>query len=106
MAVRTIETVQGNSAPAIALTAKRGTAVIDVTGCTVELIIAKGTTVTNTGHQTCTLTTPASGVVTYQPEAADFATPGAYKGDLKITYPSLKVEILYDQLKFKVRKHL
>lgn len=106
MAVRTIKTVEANTAPPIVLTLKRDGVAIDVTGCVVNLILAKGSTVTNTGHQECSLITPSSGVVQYDPETGDFPSAGNYKADAQIVYPSGKQEILYDQLKFKARKKI
>lgn len=106
MAVQKIKIVEDNTAPSILLTSQRDGVAIDVTGCTVELIIAKGSTITNTGHQTCTLVTPTSGRVQYDPQVGDFATPGNYKADLKITYADMTQEVLYDQLKFQVRRRL
>lgn len=106
MAVKTQKIVAGNSAPAWLLTAKRAGVAIDVTGCTVSLILAKGNTVTNTGHQACTLVTPTSGVVSYSPRVTDCPNPGKYKADLKVTYPDATVEILYDQLVIQARKAL
>lgn len=106
MAVQKIKIVEDNTAPSILLTAKRDGVAIDVTGCTVNLIIAKGSTITNTGHQGCTLVTPTSGTVQYDPQSGDFATPGTYKADLEVTYANGTIERLYDQLKFSVRRKL
>lgn len=104
MAVTPIKTVQNNTAPPIQFTVERSGSPIDVTGCTVALVITRGTTVTNTGHQTCTLVTPSAGIVRYTPQTGDFPSPGTYKGDIKITYADTTVEYLYEQAKFKVRK--
>lgn len=106
MAVRKIKIVEDNTAPAIFLTAQREGVAIDVTGCTVELIIAKGAVITNTGHQGCTLVTPTAGRVSYSPQIGDFSSPGQYKADLKITYPDATYEVLYDQLRFQARRRL
>lgn len=106
MAVQTINIVAGNSAPPWLLTAKRAGVAIDVTGCTVSLILAKGNTITNAGHQTCSLVTPTSGLVQYSPLVTDCPTPGVYKADLKVVYANGTIEILYDQLKIKARKAL
>lgn len=105
MATQTVNTVQGNSAPPLLLTAKRSGVAIDVTGATVNLIISKGSVV-NAGHQACTLVTPTSGIVSYSPQVTDFATPGTYKADLQIIYANGTIETLYDQLKIKARKKL
>lgn len=106
MAVKKINIVQNNTAPAISLTLKREGTVIDLTGCTVELILARGSTITNTGHQECTVVTPTSGVIQYDPETTDFATPGTYKADVRVTYADASFEVLYDQVKFKVRRRI
>lgn len=104
MATPTIKIVEGNSAPPIVLTAVRpdGT-VINVTNATVSLIITKARAITNAGHQTCVLTTPASGIVTYTPTTTDFPTQGTYICDLKIVYSDASVEIVYDQLRVLAR---
>lgn len=102
----TIKITEDNTAPPYDITVKRGTAVIDLTNCTVQLIIAKGSTITNTGHQTCTVVTPTSGLIRYTAFAVDFATPGTYKGDVKVTYGDATVEVIYDQIKWKVRRKL
>lgn len=104
MAVQTIKIVQGNTAPPLLLTAKRGGVSIDVTGATVDAFIAKGGVSVNTGHTLCTIVTATSGVVSYTPLAGDFATPGTYKADLRVTYSNATVETLYDQLKIVARK--
>jgi hypothetical protein len=106
MAVQKLQIVAGNSAPPWLLTAKRAGVPIDVTGCTVTLILAKGSTITNVGHQPCTLVTPVSGLVQYTPTVTDCPTPGTYKADLKVVYANGGIEILYDQLQIKARKHL
>lgn len=106
MAVRKIKIVEDNTAPGILLTAERDGAAINITGCTVSLIIAKGSVIKNTGHQTCTLVAPVSGRVLYNPQASDFSTPGTYKADLLILYSDGTSEVLYDQLKFQVRRKL
>lgn len=106
MATQTINTVAGNTAPDWIITAKRVGIAIDVTDCTVSLIVAKGNTVTNAGHEACSLVTPTSGIVSYTPEAGDCPVKGKYKADLKIIYPDASVEILYDQLAVNARKAL
>lgn len=104
MATQTVKLVEGNSAPPIVLTAQRpdGT-VINLTGATVSLIVTKARAITNAGHQTCVLTIPASGIVTYTPTTTDFPTQGTYVCDLKIVYSDTTVEIVYDQLRVIAR---
>lgn len=104
MASQIIKTVAGNSAPPWVITAKRVGVAIDVSGATVSLILVKGNTVTNAGHQACVLTTPTSGIVTYSPFVTDCASPGTYKADLKIVYANGSIERLYDQLIITARK--
>jgi len=104
MAVRTINIVEDNTAPSITLTLKRDGVAIDVTGSTVNLIIARGNTITNSGHQECTPVTASSGIVKYSPVAGDFPSAGKYVADIEIIYPSTAVERLYEQLKLKARK--
>lgn len=106
MAVRKIKITEDNTAPSLLLTAERDGVAIDVSGSTVELIIAKGSTIKNAGHQGCTLVAPTSGRVQYNPQTGDFDTPGTYKADLKITYGDGSIETLFDQLKFQVRRKL
>ena len=107
MAVKTINIVQENTAPPIVLNCKRDDgSIIDLTGCTVEVIIARGSTITNAGHQEATVVTPTAGQIQYDPEATDFPTPGTYKADVRVTYANATYEVLYEQQKFKVRKRL
>lgn len=104
MAVVRLNTVAGNTAPPLELTAKRDGVVIDLTNCTVDLIITQGTTVLNTGHQSCTITGAVAGEVSYVRQAGDMPLAGTYVCDLKVTYSDLTFEILYDVLKVKARK--
>lgn len=104
MAVTTINIAEQNTAPPYQFTLERNGTVINVTGCQVNLILAKGTLVTNVGHQACSLVTPTSGIVQYIAETGDFPSPGSYVADAQIIYPDGTKEILYDQVKFKARK--
>lgn len=106
MAVRVIKVVEDNTAPTIDLTLEREGVAIDLTDADVDLIISDGSSITNTGHQACTVTDADTGEVSYQPEAGDFPTAGSYKGDIKITYADTTYEILYEQLKVKARAKL
>lgn len=103
-------TVEGNLEPALELTARRRTGPIDLTGCTVNLIILnpKTKTITNTGHQGCTLTSdPTTGIVHYNVQAGDFPNPDIdYKAELQIIHANTKPEILYDILIIDQRKKL
>lgn len=104
MANQTIKIVAKNTAPAWQITAQRAGTIIDVSGCIVSLIIVKGNTVLNSGHQTCVLVIPTSGIVSYSPLSTDIPGPGSYKSDLLINYPNGTYERLYDQLIIKARK--
>ena len=101
-------TVEDNTAPPITITLQRkvsgGTPVsIDVTDCDVDLYIKLGDTITNTGHTACVLTTPGTGIVTYTTQAADFATPGTYDCEVKITYDDGTIETIYEKFTTIVR---
>lgn len=104
MAKKTINTVAGNTAPVLTLTAERDDVVLNLTGCTVDLIITKSKVQTNTGHTGCVITDAANGVVTYARRAGDTAVSGSYPCDMKVTYSDLTFEILYDILVLKCRK--
>ena len=99
----TLKIVAGNTAPNWVITCERENVAIDLTGATVSLIIAKGNTITQ-ANGVATLVTAASGIISYSPLATDTPTSGSYKIDVKIIYPDLKVERLYEQLKVKARK--
>jgi hypothetical protein len=102
-----LKTVAGNTAPPWDITCKRpdGT-IIDLTGCTVEVIIAKGATITQTGRAASVVSPMTDGVIEYTPLATDCPTKGSYKCDVAVTYGDGGFEILYDQLKVKARKPL
>lgn len=105
MAERTIYLVENNTAPVIELRLRRKGKKVDLTGATVELILAKESdgSVVNTGHQTCTITDAARGIVQYAQESGDFDGTQIYLGDVKVTHSSGKVEIWRDQLRVDVR---
>ena len=97
--------VEDNTAPAYQITCERDGEAIDLTGSSVTLIIKSKSSgsITNTGHQTCTLVTAASGIISYTAESTDFPSAGRYVGDVKVTYSGGGIEILYSQVKWKVR---
>lgn len=101
--------VETNTAPAYVITCVRTangvSSAIDLTGSTVELILVQKSTgdVTNTGHQSASIVTAGSGIISYTAQAADFPTKGTYKADIKVTYGSGGIERLYDQAIWKVR---
>jgi hypothetical protein len=103
MAITTLKIVEGNTAPPFSITCQRNGTVIDLTGCTVNLIITNGLVQTNIGHTACTNSNPTTGVVIYTPQTGDFATAGSYTCDVAITYANLSVETIYDQLKITAR---
>lgn len=98
----TLKIVAGNTAPAWQVTCQRAGASINLTGCTVHLIIANGKTITNEGAL-ATIMNAAGGVITYAPLETDCPTAGSYKVDVKVTYADESYEVLYDQLKIKTR---
>ena len=104
MSTQTLKIVEQNTAPPIVITCQRtdGT-IIDLTGCSVKLIITNGTVQTNSAHPSCTVTTPTAGVITYTPQSGDFPIAGTYTCDVVITYGGGGIETLYDQLKIKAR---
>ena len=107
---KTLKATQNNTAPAYILTCERddGT-IIDLTNTTVTMKLYKGSTQTNTasGHNTCTLVSPATaGNISWIPKAGDFPNPGTYKGDVTVTYIDGTFETLYNNALFKVRKLL
>lgn len=97
-----LKTVAGNTAPPLQITCKRDGVAINLTSTDVEVIIAKGATITQAGG-VASLVTPASGIIQYSPLATDFPTAGTYKCDVKVTYSDDTVEVLYEQLKVKAR---
>lgn len=106
MASKTINSVSGNTAPPLELTAQRNNVDINLTGCTVNLIMTLNGVQTNTGHTGCTIVDAANGLVHYVRLTGDTPTPDTYLCDLKVTYGDGTFEILYDQLKVKCRAPL
>ena len=97
--------VEDNTAPSYVITCTRdGSALslVDATG--VVLIIQRKSdgTITQSG-KAATITTAASGIITYTADATDFPSAGLYVADIKVTYSGGGIEILYGQAKFKVR---
>lgn len=106
MATETINTVAGNTAPPLTLTAQRDNEAIDLNGCTVNIIITLDDVQTNFGHTNCTIIDSANGIVRYTRQTGDTTTADTYICDLKVTYGDGTFEILYDQLKLKCREPL
>lgn len=98
----TIKIVAGNTAPNWAITCERAGVAINLTNCTIKLIIAKGNTVTN-DNAVASIVSAAAGTISYVPIATDCPTAGTYKVDVKITYVDATYEVLYEQLKVKTR---
>ena len=97
--------VNENTAPNYTITCKRsGTAISLADATQVRLIIKnKGTgTITQQG-KTATITTPASGIITYTAVSTDFPSKGTYIADIEITYSGGGIERLYKQATWKVR---
>lgn len=104
MATQTIKTVAGNTAPPLELTAQRNGVDINLSGCTVDLIISLNGDVTNAGHQACTVVDSANGLVTYVRQHGDLPSANTYICDLKVTYGDGTFEVLYDQLRLRARE--
>lgn len=99
----TLKIAAGNTAPTWLINCERAGTAIDLTGCTVTLIIAKGNVVTN-ASAAATITSASGGIISYAPISTDCPTSGTYKVDVKVTYSDLTHEVLYEQLKVKARK--
>ena len=97
--------VANQTAPPFTITCKRdGTAISLVDASSVELIIKnKGTGTISQQGKTATITTAASGIITYNNAVTDFPSKGTYVGDVKITYSGGTTERLYKQVSWKVR---
>lgn len=96
-----------NTAPVLQLSLVRSGLPIDLTGCSVALTINLGGTVINTGHKTCTISSPSSaGVVTYPLNTTDTATAGTCNCEVKITYADTTTEILYQTFQLVIRNDL
>src|SRR5689334_18384533 len=99
--------VEDNTAPPLRITLQRDGTAIDLTNSTVDLYLKrKGGAITNGGHTACTITNAAAGIVTYAPQAADFADYGTYEGEAKITYGDGTVERIYEDFKVRVRRKI
>lgn len=97
-----LKTVAGNTAPPLSITCQRAGTAINLTGCTVQLIIKGGGVITQAGRS-ATVSDATNGVITYAPLATDFPSAGTYKCDVKVTYGDLTFEILYEQVRVKAR---
>ncbi len=96
--------VNENTAPEYQITCTRDGTAIDLSSAVSVTLIIKNKstgTITQTG-KSASLTSPTAGVITYTADATDFPSAGTYVGDVKITW-STGVEILYNQVKWKVR---
>lgn len=103
--LQTIETVEGNTAPPLVLTCQRQGVAINLSGCTVALVIAQNnTTITNIGHQGCTVTDSLNGIITYVRQTGDISTAGNYFCDIVVTYGDGTIETLWTQVKLVVGK--
>jgi hypothetical protein len=105
MSVSNFLIVAANTAPDYQITCTRSGTDIDLTTASAVnvLIYNKSSKAqTNTGHTTATITTPASGLITYRAQAADFPSRGKYVADISVTWTT-GTEILYSQASWKVR---
>ena len=96
---------EDNTAPSYVITCKRdGTAInlADASDATLIIRRKSDNTITQSG-KAASITTPASGIITYTADSTDFPSAGIYVADVKLTYTSGGIEILYSQVKWKVR---
>src|SRR3990167_95700 len=104
MATPNFKIVEDNTAPDYVITCTRdGTAIDLTTASAIVLIIQRksDSTITQAG-KAATITTAASGIITYRADATDFPSAGLYVADIVITWSS-GTEILYGQARWKVR---
>lgn len=96
-----------NTAPTLTINLVRSNAPIDLTGASVDLYINLNGTVINSGHTSCSVTSPAtSGVVTYALNTTDTATAGVANCEVKITYGDSTTEIVYQKFQLSIRDNL
>jgi hypothetical protein len=97
--------VAGNTAPDYAITCTRDGTDIDLSSASavnINIYSKVSKAQTNAGHTAATITTAASGLISYRAQAADFPSRGKYAGDIVITWGT-GTEILYGQAVWKVR---
>lgn len=100
--------VSENTTPNYAVTVQNNEVDIDLTNViSVELIIINGKTgdVTNTGHQSCTITDADDGQVVYSPVSTDFPSAGRYRGEVKISFTGGAIERLNETIDFAIREN-
>lgn len=104
MARANFRIVAGNTAPAFAITCTRDGTAIDLSSASsVTLKIQKKSDGTITqASGSATITTAASGIISYTAQSTDFPTAGTYVADITINWGS-GTEILYSQARWKVR---
>lgn len=99
--------VSTNTAPTITINLVRDGVAIDLTGCTVNLYMNLNGTVVNSGHTSCSISSPTTaGIITYAPQAGDFTGVGLYTCEVKITYANATNEIVYQTFQISVRDNL
>lgn len=77
---------QNDTGPPLQVTLKDGDgSAVDVTGATVAFSMS-GAGIVKVDEQSVTLTTAASGIVTYSWQAGDTDTPGTYEGEFEVTF--------------------
>lgn len=97
--------VEDNTAPDYVITCTRDGTAIDLSSASTVALIIKNkatSTITQAGKEAA-ITTPAAGKITYTADVTDFPSAGTYVADIKVTYSSGGIEILYNQVRFKVR---
>lgn len=96
--------VEENTAPDIVVTLQRDGVAIDLTtASTVDLSLSFNGTIVNTGHTACSIDSPTTGGISYSPQTDDFANPGTYKAEAKITYGDGSIERIHESFNIQAR---
>lgn len=100
-----IKRVQNDTGPDFPFSVARPDGTVpDLTGATVNFIIqAPSGTVTNTGHQACTMTDLVTGEGYYSFLAGDLAEAGDYTCDLQVTDAGGKIETVQKPITINAR---
>lgn len=64
---------------------------VDLTGCSLRFIMRRRGKPAKAVNQVATITTPATGEVSYQPVDEDVDTEGVYEQEWEVTFPSTKI---------------
>lgn len=101
----TFKIVEDNTAPAYDITCTRDGTAIDLTSANSVTLIIKNKssgTITQAG-KAATVVSASAGEISYTAASSDFPSAGTYVGDIKVDWGSSGIEILYNQVSWKVR---